>query len=34
MGLFIFTSAMAYLIGGKWALAVAIPLCLPCMFGK
>jgi hypothetical protein len=34
MGLLIFMSAMAYLIGGKWALAVAIPLCLPCMFGK
>jgi hypothetical protein len=34
MFVLVFFSAMAYLIGGKWALAVAIPLCLPCLFGK
>ena len=30
----VLVSALAYLIGGKWALAVAIPLLLPCLFGK
>jgi hypothetical protein len=34
MFVLVFISALAYAIGGKWALVVAIPLCLPCLFGK
>ena len=30
----IFGSALAYAVAGKWALAVAIPMLLPCLFGK
>jgi hypothetical protein len=30
----VFWSAAAYAVAGKWALVVAVPLLLPCLFGK
>jgi hypothetical protein len=30
----VFFSGAAYLIAGKWALVVAIPMLLPCLIGK
>lgn len=30
----VFWSAVAYAIAGKWALVIAVPLCLACVFGK